>query len=147
MENDFVPGDYGSILLGTIYVNKYNQQFEVINVRKPKDDEYKYNTIEYNIKCLECYEVKKIIQQQIKQKTAVCLDCHRAKRDTIKELRKEQDKKRNKKKQTKQEMIDEINNIFQYMVKLEKEGKLEEYILNKYMYTREYLQTNDLIYD
>jgi hypothetical protein len=112
-------GKTGLNLVGKEITNFRGLKFKVLAVRVPKPGEYdKFKTLLYKLQCPTCKTKKEIIHHQAINKDHSICSCW-------KKLPKQQPK-------TREEMLKDINDEFAWMLELNAQGQLINYLKNKF---------------
>lgn len=110
-------GQYGVSLIGKPAYNHYGTRHNILDVRIPEPDQYNFKTLIYLVQCTQCKKKKTTIYHSIISKDFVVCKCHKLKEEKTK---------------NRLEMIREIDDEFEWMLELNKEGQLINYLMNKY---------------
>ena len=112
-------GKYGVNIVGKQINNYRDFKFNVISVRVPQPGEYdKFKTLVYVLECPICEIKKNVIHQQLTKGDYSICQCW--KKIPVPEAK------------TRQEMIKDIDDEFIWMLELNKEGQLINYLKNKF---------------
>jgi DNA-directed RNA polymerase subunit M/transcription elongation factor TFIIS len=112
-------GKSGVNLVGIDVSNYRGLKFKVLSVRIPKPGEYpKFKTLVYKLECPTCKTKKDVIHHQVINKDHSICNCWKT-------LPKEQPK-------TREQIIKEIDDEFNWMLELNKQGQLINYLKNKF---------------
>ena len=111
-------GKLGLNLLNKTVKNIYNLTYTVLAVRVPHKDEYKFKTILYKLQCNLCKEKKEILHQSVASNGD--FNFCKCKKNIVKESK------------TREQIIKEIDDEIMWMLELNEQGQLINYLKNKF---------------
>jgi ribosomal protein S27E len=110
-------GKRGYKIVGKPVYNERNQRYIVLSITIPPEGKYPYKTLEYEIKCESCNKKHNVTYHSLSHgQYAVCA-CNN---NTNKEVK------------TRNQIVNDINDEFIWMMELNKEGQLINYLKNKF---------------
>ena len=117
MNDGLLRGKWGIKIKGKYIINQYDLLFKILDVYIPVKNRYKYKTLNYLVECQTCKKQGEITYQNLKRPNFNYCECN---------LKKITEKK------TREEMVEEINSLFEEMITLLKQEKLNDFLKNKY---------------
>lgn len=143
----FLEGKNGLKLIGQTVKNKDGHEFIVKEVNLPTRV-YSFNTLYYKVECKVCGTEKQLQYAPLSQGRHWCRTCvpeKLGKRKLLFNVKERNIKTLRNKKLNQIEMwLNEMNAIWDQMMEMHKNGTLENYIMNKYGFTKEELEKIDL---
>ena len=109
-------GKNGTKVVGQIIKNDNDQPYRVLNVKIPPKGKYTYKTLEYTIQCDDCGKKKMITYHSICHKKFTLCKCNKV----VKEHK------------TREQIIEEIDKEFEWMMELNRMNELTNYMMNKF---------------
>jgi len=111
-------GAYGKVLLGKEITNDRGFKFKVLKIRIPKPGEYKYKTLIYSVQCVICGKTKQISYHGVNSgEFAICKCWKNAEVVQTK---------------TRDEIMKEIDDEFEFMLYLNAQDELMNYLMGKF---------------
>ena len=115
--NGYLNGKLGYNLVGKIITSLKQIKHTVLNVTIPPKGKYTFRTLLYQVECCDCKKRKNVIHQQVSNRDFNICKCW---------------KKIETKKHTKKQIVEMIDDEFTWMLELNKEGQLINYLMNKF---------------